>query len=136
MAGSREKEKAWRARGGAAGDVADKPFGRHLSVLSGFAPLQRSSIIKKLHPDQKGALRLAERFGDRLVCVRYRTDHESGRRFTTVEIVVEERTPAEPARHTAWCASVGRKQICAAPSRNWAAYGCRAKNSGRYPATP
>lgn len=99
MAGNREQ--AWRAGGSAAGDSADKPFGRHSSVLSDVAPLQRSSIVKKLNPDQKGALRLAERFGDRLVCVRYRTDPESGRRFTTAEIVIEERGPIAPApRHS------------------------------------
>lgn len=61
------------------------------------APQRRSNIVKKLQPDQKGARRLAERFGDRLVCVRYRTDPESGRRFTTVELIVEERTPATRA---------------------------------------
>lgn len=94
MAGSRDN--AWRARGRAPGNIADKPFGRHSSVLSDFAPLQRSNIVKKLNPDQKGALRLAERFGDRLVCVRYRTDPDSGRRFTTVEIVVEERQSIAP----------------------------------------
>lgn len=94
MAGSRDN--AWRARGRAPGNIADKPFGRHSSVLPDFAPLQRSIIVKKLNPDQKGALRLAERFGDRLVCVRYRTDPESGRRFTTVEIVVEERPSIAP----------------------------------------
>ncbi len=89
MAGSRDN--AWRARGRAPGNIADKPFGRHSSVLSDFAPLQRSNIVKKLNPDQKGALRHAERFGDRLVCVRYRTDPDSGRRFTTVEIVIKDR---------------------------------------------
>jgi hypothetical protein len=94
MAGSREN--AWRTRGGATGNIIDKPFGRHSRVLSDFAPLQRSNIIKKLNPDQKGALRLAARFGDRLVCVRYRTDPASGRRFTTVEIVVEERSSIAP----------------------------------------
>ncbi|MCW5596166.1 MAG: hypothetical protein KIT42_09885 [Rhodocyclaceae bacterium] len=99
MAGNREQ--AWRAWGGAAGDRADKNFGRDSSVLSDVAPLQRSSIVKKLNPHQKGALRLAERFGDRLVCVRYRTDPESGRRFTTAEIVIEERAPIAPApRHS------------------------------------
>lgn len=87
------REKAWRAWGGAAGRFADTPFGRHASALSDAAPLQRSNIVKKLNPDQKGARRLAERFGNRLVCVRYRTDPESGRRFTTFEIVVEERRP-------------------------------------------
>jgi hypothetical protein len=60
-------------------------------------PQRRSNIVKKRHPDQKGTGRLAERFGDRLVCARYRTDPESGCRFTTVEIVVEERPPVARA---------------------------------------
>lgn len=94
MAGNREGAR--RAWGSASAAIADRPFGRHSSVLADAAPLQRSSIVKKLNPDQKGARRLAERFGERLVCVRYRTDPESGRRFTTVEIVVEERKPAAP----------------------------------------
>ncbi len=36
------------------------------------------------------------RYGDRLVCVRYRDDAEGQRKITTVEIVAEER-PWHPA---------------------------------------
>ena len=43
-----------------------------------------------LKPGQKGTKRLAEKYGDRLVCVRYKTDQEIGRRYTTVELIEEE----------------------------------------------
>lgn len=84
--------RAWRGHSGTLRDLPPVP-----APPADDAPQRRSNIVKKLHPDQKGARRLAERFGDRLVCVRYRTDPESGRRFTTVEIVVEERTPVARA---------------------------------------
>lgn len=68
-----------------------------------FTPnrLARMQVTKKLAPEQPGAKKLAQRFGDQLLCVRYRQDIEAGRRCTTVELVVDEgpmpidkRTPA------------------------------------------
>jgi hypothetical protein len=63
--------------------------------------LARLQVTKKLAPDQPGAKKLAQRHGAQLVCVRYRQDVEAGRRYTTVELVVDEgpmpidkRTPA------------------------------------------
>ena len=44
-----------------------------------------------LKPGQKGTKRLVERFGDALLCVRYRYDENRGVRLKTVEIVVEEK---------------------------------------------
>jgi hypothetical protein len=41
-------------------------------------------------PGQKGTKRLMERFGDRLLFVRYRYDPAGRRRVTTVEIIVDE----------------------------------------------
>ena len=43
-----------------------------------------------LAPGQNGTKKLARRFGDRLVCVRYRYDETTKRRFKTVELVVDE----------------------------------------------
>jgi hypothetical protein len=40
-------------------------------------------------PGQKGTKRLQARFGDRLLYVRYRYDRDAGRRFTTVEIIID-----------------------------------------------
>lgn len=48
-------------------------------------------VVKKLGPNQPGALRWAERFGETLLCVRYRVDGAGGRRYTTVELIVDER---------------------------------------------
>jgi hypothetical protein len=43
-----------------------------------------------LRPGDRGARKLAARFGERLVCVRYRYDPAAGRRYTTVELIVAE----------------------------------------------
>jgi hypothetical protein len=43
-----------------------------------------------LKPGQNGTKRLIEKYGSRLVCVRYRYDTASGRRYTTVELIEEE----------------------------------------------
>ena len=42
-----------------------------------------------LRPGQHGTRKLLERFGERLVRVRYLYDPESGRRLKTVELIVE-----------------------------------------------
>jgi hypothetical protein len=40
-------------------------------------------------PGQAGTKKLVERYGARLVCVRYRYDPDQGRRHKTVELIVE-----------------------------------------------
>lgn len=47
-------------------------------------------VVKRLSAAQPGALKLARRFGEALVCVRYRHDPEGRYRYTTVELVVDE----------------------------------------------
>lgn len=47
-------------------------------------------MLRKMHPGQPGTKQFAEEYGDRLVCVRYRYDEAQGKRFKTVELVVEE----------------------------------------------
>lgn len=44
----------------------------------------------KLRPGQRGTKRLADEYGDRLVCVRYRCDEGQEKRFKTVELIIEE----------------------------------------------
>lgn len=56
-----------------------------------------SRVVKKLAPQAAGAKRLSARFGDALVCVRYRRDDATGRRYTTVELVVAEKAGAATA---------------------------------------
>ena len=43
-----------------------------------------------LVPGANGTKKLLARYGDRLVCVRYRYDGERGRRLKTVELIEEE----------------------------------------------
>lgn len=44
----------------------------------------------KLRPGQPGTKKLLARYGDRLLCVRYRYDEATRRRIKTVELVVDE----------------------------------------------
>jgi hypothetical protein len=44
----------------------------------------------KLKPGQKGTKELAAIYGERLVCVRYRYDEQTKKRYKTVELIVEE----------------------------------------------
>jgi hypothetical protein len=46
---------------------------------------------KHLKPGENGTLRLVERFGDTLLCVRYRYDAIRDMRIKTAEIIVDER---------------------------------------------
>lgn len=55
-----------------------------------------AAVIKKLATGAAGTRRLLARFGTALVCVRYHEDASRNRRYTTVELVVDER-PGKPA---------------------------------------
>jgi hypothetical protein len=50
-----------------------------------------------LQPGQKGTKKLCDRYGEQLVCVRYRYDAARHRRLKTVELIVEE-VPWRPER--------------------------------------
>ena len=47
-------------------------------------------IRTTLKPGQNGTKRLLEKYGDRLLCVRYRYDEKTGKRYTTVELIEAE----------------------------------------------
>jgi hypothetical protein len=49
-----------------------------------------------LKPGQKGTKQLLARYGDRLICVRYRYDAEREKWFKTEELLVEERNWQPP----------------------------------------
>lgn len=51
-----------------------------------MAPLR---IRRTIRPGRKGTHKLQRIFGERLVCVRYRYDEAAGRRYTTVELIVD-----------------------------------------------
>jgi len=46
-------------------------------------------VVKRMLPSQPGAQKLAQRYGDALVCVRYRHDPKGKLRYTTVELIVD-----------------------------------------------
>ena len=48
-------------------------------------------ITKTLQPGDMGTLNLVETYGEQLVCVRYRVDENTKKRYTTVELIVEEK---------------------------------------------
>jgi hypothetical protein len=56
---------------------------------------ERWRVTKKLQPGQPGTLKLRQRYGDALLCVRYRHDEQRGQRCTTVELVID-RAPLAP----------------------------------------
>lgn len=47
-------------------------------------------VIKKMKPGEPGTKRLLLKYGEQLVCVRYRGDGKQKRRITTVELVIDE----------------------------------------------
>ena len=58
-------------------------------------------ITKTLQPGDMGTLNLVEQYGEQLICVRYRIDEASQKRYTTVELIADEkeykrRTPHYP----------------------------------------
>jgi hypothetical protein len=50
-----------------------------------------------LKPGQPGTKRLVEKFGDSLICVRFKYDVESRQRLKTVELIVERTAWSPPA---------------------------------------
>ena len=50
---------------------------------------QRWGVAKTMQPDDKGAVKLARKYGETLVCVRYRLSNDGSERITTVELEVD-----------------------------------------------
>ena len=46
--------------------------------------------IRKVAPGQRGAKRLLDQYGTKLICVRYRSDRQRQKRCKTVELIIEE----------------------------------------------
>lgn len=75
-------------------------LGAPVAATEVVAALLRSTTIKRLKPGNPGTRRLLQRYGADLLCVRYRIDRSTGKRFTTVELLVEER--AGPPAAMVW----------------------------------
>ncbi len=52
----------------------------------------------KLKPGQKGTKKLVEKYGDTLICVRYRYDEAHRMRIKTVELAIEKTAWSPPAQ--------------------------------------
>jgi len=57
-------------------------------------------VRQTLKPGEPGTRKLAARFGDKLVCIRYRVDAVRQRRYTTVELIVDEAVLATRRMHS------------------------------------
>jgi hypothetical protein len=71
--------------------------GRSAVSLAREVSIVRAQVT--LQPGQKGTKKLHDRYGDQLVCVRYRYDAARQRRLKTIELIVEE-VPWRPQRAT------------------------------------
>jgi hypothetical protein len=47
-------------------------------------------IRARLKPGQKGTKKFVEKYGDSLVCIRYRYDEQNRKQYKTIEIIVSE----------------------------------------------
>ena len=55
--------------------------------------LNSMKVVKRLNAGLPGTARWLDRFGEDLLCVRYREDPATGERYTTVELIVAMRGP-------------------------------------------
>src|SRR5262249_6164222 len=55
----------------------------------------RTRLIRQ--PGQPGTKQLVEQYGAKLVCVRYRYDEDAGKRYKTIELIIDE-SPYAPSR--------------------------------------
>jgi hypothetical protein len=55
-------------------------------------------ITKTIQPGEMGSKQFHQKYGERLVCVRYRTDKQLQKRYTTVELIVAEKPLPGPRR--------------------------------------
>src|SRR5688572_28271220 len=74
-------------------------------------PSAASRVIKKLAPSQPGALRWAGKYGANLICVRYRLDATGERRYTTMELLVDEAPTLASRRQEAPVAVRGSRAV-------------------------
>ncbi len=85
----------------------------HIDEMTPSNGMVAGSVIKRMAPGAPGTRRLAERFGESLVCVRYRENHARGLRYTTVEIIVDQRPfdAPEDLVHVAYAETALRHKV-------------------------
>ena len=53
-------------------------------------------VVRKILPGADGSKRFVKLYADKLVCVRYRIDSKNNKRYTTIELIVDEVTKPLP----------------------------------------
>ena len=72
-------------------DTGDKgSIAQGIPMNQASRPPRFARVTKTLRPHQPGTLKLTRRYGNELLCVRYREDAQGRRRCTTVELVIDE----------------------------------------------
>lgn len=49
-------------------------------------------VKRILHPGQPGTKKLVKRYGDKMLCVRYRYDEDKMMKYKTIEIIIDEKS--------------------------------------------
>jgi hypothetical protein len=80
--------------------IASPAYRRSQLMSPMKADKDRLPVRLRLRPGQNGTEKLVEKYGDRLVAVRYRYDEYTGTRLKTVELV-EETQPWSPSERRA-----------------------------------
>ena len=83
--------------------ASDRPRPRHRAEAApSTGPPEPATlrVVKKLSPNQRGAVALTQQYGDALVCVRHRQDAAGAFRYTTVELLVQCRAIAARNNHS------------------------------------
>lgn len=77
--------------------IVNTPLVEHRPTYAITQPRRRrgrrargTHVVKTLWPPQAGTIKLSRRYGPALLCVRYRHDEAGLRRYTTVELIVDE----------------------------------------------
>lgn len=78
--------------------LRQRPQAAALRTQESAKKLDALRVAKRLSIGTRGTARWLGQFGDKLVCVRYREDPTTGKRITTVELIVEERPPKAGTR--------------------------------------
>lgn len=91
-------------------DLRHLPSRRPGSAQDMAPTYAQTRVTKRLAATQPGAIKLAQRYGAALVCVRYRRDADGRHRYTTVELVVDQAPIAEQWVHVHIAPGDARRQ--------------------------
>ena len=56
-------------------------------------------MLRVLRPGQPGTKQLVDEYGDKLLCVRYRYNYQTHKRYKTIELIISEQDWQPPSPH-------------------------------------